>query len=164
MSTSGAQSDRSAPPPRAMYVAVVGGYEAEAGALESARTVGRLLAERGALLVTGGRQGVAAAASQGASEVGGVTVGILPGRDRSEANPWVTVAVPTGLGETRNALVVMDADAVIAFPGRYGTLSEVAFALLAGTRVIGLGTWSIDGVVPADSPEAAVALALDQKT
>ena len=96
------------------------------------------------MVVTGGRQGVAAAVCRGAVEAGGLTVGILPGRDRAEANPWVTVAVPTGLGETRNALVVMGADAVIAFPGVYGTLSEVAFALLAGTPVVGLGTWTLD--------------------
>jgi uncharacterized protein (TIGR00725 family) len=124
-------------------VAVVGGYEATAGVLAEAEEVGRLLAERGAVLVTGGRQGVAEAASRGAVQAGGLTVGILPGSDRAEANPWVRVAVPTGLGDTRNALVVMGADAVIAFPGRYGTLSEVAFALLYGTPVVGLGTWEL---------------------
>ncbi|MGH9187969.1 MAG: LOG family protein [Acidimicrobiales bacterium] len=141
-------------------MAVVGGYDADHATEAAAEAVGRLLAQRGAVVVTGGRQGVAAAASRGAVAAGGLTVGILPGRSRAEANPWVQVAVPTGLGETRNALVVMDADAVIAFPGRYGTLSEVAFALLAGTIVIGLGTWDVDGVLAADSPEEAVTLAL----
>ncbi|MEY2447582.1 MAG: hypothetical protein QOH79_1058 [Acidimicrobiaceae bacterium] len=129
-----------------------------------AEAVGRLLAEAGVIVVTGGREGVAAAASRGAMEAGGLTVGILPGRDRDEANPWVRVAVPTGLGEMRNALVVMDADAVIAFPGAYGTLTEIAFALLADTRVVGLGTWALgDGVsiLSAETPADVVRLALD---
>jgi uncharacterized protein (TIGR00725 family) len=100
------------------------------------------------------------AACRGAKEAGGLTVGILPGSDRSGANPFVDVVVPTGLGEARNALVVGAADAVIAIGGGYGTLSEIALALKAGKRVIGLGTWEIEGVVAAEGPEAAVATAL----
>jgi uncharacterized protein (TIGR00725 family) len=143
-----------------VYVAVVGGTVVDDETRQRAEAVGRLLAERGVTLVTGGRGGVAEAACRGAAEAGGVTVGVLPGRERAEANPWVGVAVPTGLGETRNALVVMDADAVIAFPGAFGTLSEVAHALLGDSRVIGLGTWDLDGVVRAADPQEAVALAL----
>jgi uncharacterized protein (TIGR00725 family) len=146
------------------YVAVIGGTEVSAAVEADAEAVGRLLAEAGVIVVTGGREGVAAAASRGAMEAGGLTVGILPGRDRDEANPWVRVAVPTGLGEMRNALVVMDADAVIAFPGAYGTLTEIAFALLADTRVVGLGTWALgDGVsiLSAETPADVVRLALD---
>jgi uncharacterized protein (TIGR00725 family) len=151
----------SAPVATARYVAVVGGYEAEAAELELAEEVGRLLAQRGCVVVTGGRRGIAEAASRGAVLAGGTTVGILPGTRRDEANPYVTVAVPTGLGETRNALVVMGADAVIALPGQYGTLSEVAHALLAQTPVIGLGDgWSISGVIPVKTPAEAVDLAL----
>jgi uncharacterized protein (TIGR00725 family) len=152
---------------RAPHVAVVGGYDAGATDLADAEEVGRLLAQRGAVVVTGGRRGIAEAASRGAVLAGGTTVGVLPGRSRDEANPYVTVAVPTGLGETRNALVVMGADAVIAFPGRYGTLSEVAHALLAGTPVIGLRTWELaaggtpdQGVVAATGPHDAVERAL----
>jgi hypothetical protein len=142
-------------------VAVVGGYDVDAGTLRQAEEVGRLLAERGAVLITGGRRGVAEAASRGASQAGGLTVGILPGRHRSDANPWVQVAVPTGLGDTRNALVVMGADAVIAFPGQFGTLSEIAFALLARTPVIVLGDgWDVAGTVPARTATDAVDLAL----
>ncbi len=146
-----------------VYVAVVGGNECAEAVATAAETVGRLLAEHGAVVVTGGRTGVAAAASRGATAAGGLTVGILPGRSRAEANEWVQVAVPTGLGETRNALVVMDTDGVIAFPGRYGTLSEVAFALLAGTPVIGLGFDGPADVVPAASPDEAVALVLSPR-
>jgi uncharacterized protein (TIGR00725 family) len=138
-------------------VAVIGpGDEPTVAAAE----VGRLIAERGAVLVCGGRGGAMEAACRGAKEVGGLTVGILPGPDRSEANPFVDVVLPTGLGEARNALVVGAADAVIAIGGGYGTLSEIALALKAGKRVIGLGTWEIEGVVAAESPEAAVAAAL----
>jgi uncharacterized protein (TIGR00725 family) len=138
-------------------VAVIGpGDEPTVAAAE----VGRLIAERGAVLVCGGRGGAMEAACRGAKEVGGLTVGILPGPDRSEANPFVDVVLPTGLGEARNALVVGAADVVIAIGGGYGTLSEIALALKVGKRVIGLGTWEIEGVVAAESPEAAVAAAL----
>jgi uncharacterized protein (TIGR00725 family) len=100
------------------------------------------------------------AACRGAAEAGGLTVGILPGGTRDEANAWVTVAIPTGLGELRNGLVVRAADAVIAVGGAYGTLSEVALALAAGTPVVGLATWAIDGIEALDSPAAAVTRAL----
>ena len=135
-----------------IYVAVVGPGEAE--------EVGRLLAERGAVVVCGGLGGVMEAACRGARAAGGTTVGLLPGVDRSEANRHVDIAVPTGLGEGRNALVVRAADAVIAIGGGYGTLSEIALALRAGKPVIGLDTWEIEGVAPADGPEAAVAAVL----
>ena len=106
--------------------------------------------------MTGGLGGVMEAACRGARDVGGTTIGILPGADRSAANAYVDVAIPTGLGEARNALVVRAADALIAVGGAYGTLSEIALALKAGKRVVGLGTWQIDGVEAAASPEAAV--------
>lgn len=125
-----------------------------------AEEVGRLLARRGAVVVCGGLGGVMEAACRGARGEGGVAVGILPGLDRGAANPYVTVAVATGLGEARNALVVRAADALIAVGGAYGTLSEIALALKAGNPVIGLGTWKIDGVERADGPEAAVDSAL----
>jgi uncharacterized protein (TIGR00725 family) len=122
--------------------------------------VGRLLAERGAVLVCGGLGGTMEAACRGAKQAGGTTVGLLPGGSRSDANEFVDVAIPTGLGEARNALVVRAADVVVAVGGGYGTLSEIALALKAGKRVVGLGSWEIDGVVAADGPEAAVAEAL----
>jgi hypothetical protein len=122
-----------------------------------------LLAQAGVVVVTGGRGGVAEAASRGASSAGGLTVGILPSRDRSEANRYVEIAIPTGLGETRNALVVMDADAVIAFPGAYGTLTELGFALHSDRHVVIVGDWPLAEAAPAlraSSPDDAVAIAL----
>jgi uncharacterized protein (TIGR00725 family) len=126
-----------------------------------AETVGRLLGEAGAVLVCGGLDGVMEAASRGAAGAGATVVGILPGSDRAAANPHVTVAITTGLGEMRNPLVVRAVDAVIAVGGAYGTLSEVAFALRTGTPVVGLDTWALDDVVDAPDAEAAVALALE---
>jgi uncharacterized protein (TIGR00725 family) len=128
----------------------------DGGDLDAAHAVGRTLAAHGAVLVCGGLGGVMEAASRGAKEAGGTTVGILPGTDRAAANPFVDVALPTGLGEGRNVLVVRAADALIAVGGGHGTLSEIAFALKTGKRVIGLGTWDVEGVEPVDSPEAAV--------
>jgi uncharacterized protein (TIGR00725 family) len=122
----------------------------------AAEAVGRGLAARGAVVVCGGLGGAMEAACRGAKEAGGMTVGLLPGLDRRDANPYVDVAVTTGLGEARNALVVRAADALIAVGGGYGTLSEIGLALRTGKRVVGLGTWEIDGIEPASSPEEAV--------
>jgi uncharacterized protein (TIGR00725 family) len=122
--------------------------------------VGRLVAERGAVVVCGGLGGAMESACRGAKQAGGLTVGLLPGSDRAEANAFVDVALPTGLGEARNALVVGAADVVIAVGRGYGTLSEIALALRAGKRVVGLDTWDVEGVAPADGPDAAVSAAL----
>ena len=145
----------------APYVAVVGaGDDVAAEVLAGAEAVGAELARRGAVVVCGGLGGIMEAACRGARAEGGLTLGILPGAERPAANPWVSVAVPTGLGELRNGLVVRCADAVIAIAGGYGTLSEIALALKAGMRVVGLDSWEIPGMLPADDPAAAVALAL----
>jgi uncharacterized protein (TIGR00725 family) len=138
----------------------VGPGEASAEQEEIAEEVGRLLARRGAVVVCGGLGGVMEAACRGARGEGGTALGILPGLDRGAANPHVSVAVASGLGEARNALVVRAADALIAVGGAYGTLSEIALALKTGKPVIGLGTWAIEGVEPADGPRAAVDAAL----
>jgi uncharacterized protein (TIGR00725 family) len=100
------------------------------------------------------------AACRGAREAGGTTIGILPGAERAAANRFVDVAIATGLGEARNALVVRSADALVAVGRGYGTLSEIALALKAGKRVVGIGSWDIEGVESAATPEQAVAAAL----
>jgi uncharacterized protein (TIGR00725 family) len=137
-------------------VAVVGPGNASPAEIEAAERVGRGIAQGGYVLVCGGLGGVMAAACRGAAQAGGTTVGILPGTDRSAGNEWLTVAIPTGLGELRNGLVVRAADTVIAIGGAYGTLSEVALALKTGVPVIGLHTWEIDGIEAVDSPERAL--------
>jgi uncharacterized protein (TIGR00725 family) len=124
--------------------------------MATAESVGRELGARGAVVVCGGLGGAMEAACRGAKDAGGTTVGLLPGLDRRDANPYVDVAVPTGLGEARNALVVRAADALVAVGGGYGTLSEIGLALRAGKRVVGLGTWEIDGIDALSSPGEAV--------
>jgi hypothetical protein len=143
------------------YIAVVGASAASDGQERAAEVIGRRLGEAGAVVVTGGGPGVMAAASRGASEAGALVIGILPGTDRSAANAWVTVALPTGLGELRNGLIIRCVDAVVAVGGAYGTLSEIALALNAGLGVVGLDTWGIDGIEVAVSPQAAAARALE---
>ncbi len=144
----------------APYLAVVGPGEATAEQERCAEAVGRGLALAGAVLVCGGLGGVMAAACRGAARSGGTTVGLLPGADRAAANQWVSVAIPTGLGELRNGLVIRAADAVIAVGGAYGTLSEIALALKTGVPVLGIGSWQIDGVEAIASAEEAVARAI----
>lgn len=148
------------------YIGVIGDWACPADVWGLAEEVGRLVARRKAILVCGGRGGVMEAASSGARQEGGIVVGILPGENRQEGNKYLTVAVPTGLGAARNALVVRACDAVIAVSGGYGTLSEIGLALKMGIPVVGLRTWSIskDGVAIADlatagDPEEAVARA-----
>lgn len=143
------------------YIAVVGASQPSQSQERAAEEVGRLLGEAGAIVITGGRGGVMAAASRGAAQMGATVVGILPGTDRHDANEWVSVALATGLGELRNGLVVRAADAVIAVGGAYGTLSEIALALNAGIGVVGYDTWPIEGIETADTPAAAVARALE---
>ena len=139
---------------------MVGASEADEATLSDAHEVGVRLAELGAVVVTGGRTGVMEAVSRGAGESGGLTVGLLPGTDRREANPWIDVALPTGLGELRNGLIVRAADVVIAVGRGYGTLSEIALALRAEVPVIGLRSWDIDGMRTAGTPAEAVRLAV----
>jgi uncharacterized protein (TIGR00725 family) len=153
----------------APQIAVVGGSEATAPVIAAAEAVGAALASAGAIVICGGLGGVMAAACRGAKSAGGLTVGILPGKDPSAANPWVDVVIATGLGEARNSLVVGSAAVVVALDGKYGTLSEIALALRVGTPVIGIGTWSLSrpdgevdtGIVPMEDPCAAAAVALN---
>jgi uncharacterized protein (TIGR00725 family) len=144
----------------APYVAVVGPGDATPAQAEAAQALGRALAIAGAIVVCGGLGGVMAAACRGAVGAGGITIGILPGSDRAAANEWVRIALPTGLGELRNGLLVRSADVVVAVGGAYGTLSEIALALKTGVPVIGLGTWEIDGIEQVTSPDEAVRRAL----
>jgi hypothetical protein len=142
----------------AIQVSVVGsGAEHE----QNAETVGRLLAERGATVVTGGLGEVMAAASRGAKAVGGTTIGILPGETRTAANEWLDHVVVTGIGHGRNLAVVASGDAVIAVGGRHGTLAEIGFALTLGRPVVVLEPgWQVEGTQRAQSPAEAVELAL----
>jgi uncharacterized protein (TIGR00725 family) len=142
----------------AIQVSVIGsGAEHD----ESAEQVGRLLAQHGTTVVTGGLGEVMAAAARGAKGAGGTTIGILPGETRTEANPWLDHIVVTGIGHARNLAVVASGDAVIAVGGRYGTLAEIGFALTLGRPVIVLEPgWRVEGTQRAQTPADAVELAL----
>lgn len=151
-----------------MYISIIGAGEGPVDLMERAEELGRLAAEGGHTVVCGGLGGVMDRAAKGAREAGGLTVGILPDGDRSRAGRWLTVSIPTGMGQARNALVALAGDAVIAVGGGYGTLSEIGFALKAGRPVIGLETWRLGGaggrasrpdVIRASSPAEAIEMA-----
>lgn len=124
------------------FIAVIGGGQCSPKEAELAEAIGRELAKRGAILICGGLGGVMEAACRGASSEGGITVGILPGDNRQQANPYVQIPIVTGMSEARNVIVVKSAQAVIAIDGSYGTLSEIGHALQFNIPVIGLNTWS----------------------
>lgn len=150
-----------------LYVAVCGSAAEEEPACSRAEEIGRLLAREGAVVLCGGLTGVMEAVSRGARAEGGLTVGLLPSEDRGDANEYVDIAIPLGLGEVRNALLVRACDVMIALTGEYGTLSEIGFALKIGKPVIGIDTWRLSNrgervaaVIEAGSPEEAVHRAL----
>ena len=132
--------------PHPPYVAVVGpGSADDPSLLDAAHEAGRLLAERGCVVVTGGLGGVMAAAAAGAAEAGGTAVGLLPGEDRSLASEGHSIVIPTGMGEMRNALLVRSVDAVLAVGGSWGTLSEIALAARTGVPVFAVRSWELPG-------------------
>ena len=148
-------------------VSVVGPGECSEWEAQAAESVGRLLAANEVTIICGGRGGVMEAVCRGAQEAGGVTIGILPGLTAEEGNRYLTIAIPTGLGEGRNAIVARAGRVMIAIGGRFGTLSEIAFALKMGKQVVGLRTWDpidADGsrtpIQIVETPEEAVELTL----
>jgi hypothetical protein len=140
-------------------IGIIGGATAHAKFLKLASQVGKLIAEKGAIVVCGGLGGVMEAAARGAKQAGGLSVGILPSNSPQDANPYIDIAIATGLGYSRNSLVVMNSDVLIAIDGQYGTLTEIAYGCVHGKKVIGLETWSIDGIIKAKNAEEAVDLA-----
>mgnify|MGYP000991481776 FL=1 len=148
-------------------IGVAGGNECDKDTYALAEEVGTYIAQVGAVLVCGGRLGVMEAAAKGAKLAGGVTIGILPGYDRSEANPFIEHAISTGLGQARNLLVVLNSDVLLAIGGEAGTLSEIALALKHNISVVALRSWKLeaianmDGFYPCDDAKNAVQLALE---
>ena len=139
-------------------VGVIGSATCDEVPARIAAEVGRRLAEQHFVVLTGGRGGVMAAASRGAKQAGGLTIGLLPGTEPAEANPYVDVPLATGLSDARNAVVARASEVLIAIAGEYGTLSEIALALKMGRRVIGLRTWPIArDVLVVETPQQAIA-------
>ncbi len=152
---------------RRRVVSVIGAAECTAEHAQAAEAVGRGLAQAGAVLVCGGRGGVMEAACRGAQQAGGLTIGILPGDNLADGNPYLSVTLPSGMGHARNTLVVLAGEVVIAIGGEAGTLSEIGLAVKSGRPVIGLDTWECrraDGgrlaIRQAESPQQAVEAAL----
>jgi uncharacterized protein (TIGR00725 family) len=137
-------------------IGIIGGSSPAARHLQIAETMGQLIAENGFLLVNGGLKGVMEASARGAKAGGGWVIGILPGKSAQEANPFTDIAIPTGLGYLRNALVVLNSDVLVAIDGAYGTLSEIAYTQVYGKKVFGIETWDIPGVIAVESPQAAM--------
>jgi uncharacterized protein (TIGR00725 family) len=150
-----------------LQVSVIGASTGADEILRDAEAVGRGIAEAGAILVCGGRTGVMEAASKGASEAGGTVIGVLPGLSAADANPYISHAVATGIGQARNLAVVASGEAIIAIGGEWGTLSEIAFARRLERPVVAIRSWTLRnqagtdlGIVEASTPEEAVELAL----
>jgi uncharacterized protein (TIGR00725 family) len=150
---------------RMPIVSLIGAAESTPAQDADAEEVGRLLAKQGFVLACGGRGGVMQAACRGARKAGGLTIGILPGSDRDSGNPYLSIALPTGIGHARNVLVILAGQVVIAIGGGYGTLSEIAMALKMGKKVIGLRTWQAANhqgepasIHAVESPQEAVSI------
>jgi uncharacterized protein (TIGR00725 family) len=143
-------------PMRKIIVSVNGGHNCTSRVEQEATKLGKKLAKVADILVSGGLSGVMLGVCKGFKAGGGVTLGIIPGYDKSEANSFVDIVLPTGMGLARNVLVVKSADVVVALPGEAGTLSEIAYCLQFGIPVISLGSWDIPGVIKVDTVEKAV--------
>jgi len=141
-------------------IGVIGGASPDPKYRQIAYEVGQRIGEKGAILVCGGLGGVMEAAARGAKKGGGITVGILPGTSHKDANAYIDFPLATGMGYTRNSLVAMNADVLIAVDGQFGTLTEIAYGNIYGKKVIGIGTWDIQGVKNAETAKEAIDLAL----
>lgn len=135
-------------------ISVIGGHKILAKNRELARKVGEIIAREGAVLVCGGLDGVMAEAARGAKEAGGLTIGLLPGKSKQDANPYIDIALPTSIGYARNAIVACSADIIVALAGSHGTRSEICYGLVFGRPVIDLGNWKIEGTVHVKTPQA----------
>ncbi len=141
---------------RKKIVSVIGGRHCNAEVEQISHNLGEKLAKVVDMLVSGGLSGTMKAVCSGFKAKGGLTIGIIPGYDKKDANEFVDIVIPTGMGLARNVLVVKSADLVVALPGEAGTLSEIAYCLQFGIPVISLGSWDIEGVIKADTVDEVV--------
>ena len=139
-----------------MQIGVIGASRCSPEIAELAEEVGREIGKRGAVLICGGLGGVMEFASKGVKEAGGLTIGILPGRSKEEANGYIDVPVVTGMGHARNVIIAHSSDSIIAISGEHGTLSEIAIGLKLKKTIIGLNTWDIEGVIKVKTAAEAV--------
>ncbi len=129
-------------------ISVIGSHDCDKKVGEISRNIGKIIAKVGAVLICGGLKGVMEAAARGCHESGGITIGLLPGKDKTDANPYIEIAIPTTIGFARNAMVACSGDVIIALPGSHGTSSEISYAMVYGRPVIDMGGWKREGMVP----------------
>lgn len=134
-------------------IGIIGGNTPDPISLKNAQKMGELLAKNGYILINGGMKGVMEASAKGAKTANGFVIAILPGKAIEEANKYVDIAIPTGLGYLRNGLVILNSDILVAIDGSYGTLSEIAYAKIYNKVVLGLNTWDIEGIISMNTPE-----------
>lgn len=139
-----------------LKIAVIGGRKADQKELDTAYNVGKIIAEDGNILICGGRMGIMEAAAKGAFDAGGLTIGVLPGMDDSDANPYIKIALPTGVGLSRNSIIACSCDGAIAVGGEFGTLSEIAYCKQFTRPVCSLNSWNIKDVHQVGSAEEAL--------
>lgn len=145
-----------------VFIGVIGAGKCSNSLKKVAEKVGEAIARGGGILVCGGLGGVMEAAAGGAKSKKGTTIGILPGDSRDDANEFIDYAIPTGIGEARNLVVIKTADVVIALPGKFGTLSEMAFCMKIGKPLISMSAWNISETVEKiEDPEEAVKRAFE---
>jgi len=135
-------------------IAVIGGSEPDEKSLKIAEEVGSLIAQKGAVLITGGMGGVMNAASRGAKSANGLVIGILPTDNKAHANPYIDIPIVTGMSEARNIIIARTCDCAVAINGKYGTLSEIAYCLMFNVPVIGINTWDIGAPIKKASSAA----------
>lgn len=141
-----------------IIISVIGGHEADKKLARLAEEIGVVIAGLGAVLVCGGLQGAMKFAAKGAKQAGGLTIGLLPGREKSDANEYIDIALPTTIGFARNAMVAASADIIVALAGSYGTQSEICYGLVYRKAVIDLGCWNIPGMIKAKDAKQAKAI------
>jgi len=136
-------------------ISVVGGHDANKEVEQIAHKIGEIIANMEAILVCGGLSGVMEHASRGAKNAGGTTIGLLPGKEKADANPFIDIALPTSIGFARNAMVACSADIIVALPGSHGTNTEICYGLAYKRPVIDLGNWNIKGMIKVEDLEQA---------
>ncbi len=147
---------------RKPIIAVIGAGKCSKKLKDMAADVGRYIAENGGVLVCGGLGGTMEGAARGAKSVGGTTIGIIPTVNKKDANDYIDFVIPTGIGHARNLLVVNTADAIVALPGKYGTLTEMAYALIAGKPIVSVSAWKLgDEIQQVEDPIEAAKIAMD---
>ena len=147
---------------RKPVIAVIGAGKCSRKLRDMAAEIGRYVAENGGVVLCGGLGGVMEGAARGAKEAGGTTIGIIPSENKADANQFIDYVIPTGFGQARNVLVVRAADAIVALPGKFGTLSEMAFALVLGKPIVSVQAWKLgEEILQVEDPIEAAKIAMD---